>query len=86
MPEPLERSEDKSPHSSLWGSAINHQLILFYSSIIAYKIIKISFELVIEKSIPMPWIPLEFQFHSKELEWNWNSGHWNWNVIGIEGN
>jgi hypothetical protein len=28
--------------------------------------------LVIEKSIPIPWIPLEFQFHSKELEWNWN--------------
>jgi hypothetical protein len=27
---------------------------------------------VIEKSIPIPWIPLEFQFHSKELEWNWN--------------
>jgi hypothetical protein len=49
-------------------------------------IIKISFELVIKKSIPMPWIPLELKFQkSVELEWNWNSGHWNWNVIGIEG-
>jgi hypothetical protein len=32
---------------------------------------------------------MEFQFHSKELEWNWNQNfknQWNWNVIGIEGN
>jgi len=36
MPEPLEGSQDKSPHNSRSGGAITHPLILFYLSIIAY--------------------------------------------------
>jgi hypothetical protein len=38
-----------------------------------------SYAKVIEKSIPILWIPLRFQFYSKESEWNWNG-------VGIKGN
>jgi hypothetical protein len=50
------------------------QVVNFESQIVskhkadAHKIC--GYALVIEKSIPIPWIPLEFQFHSKKSELN----------------